>query len=70
MTLYAALKSDVIHTYSQLNKNYIQYRKDRVTGVDKGGIIIFVHPHIVSTILDVTVPKLEFAASYFTYYTG
>ena len=56
-------KSDVIHTNSQPNKNYIQYRKDRVTGVDKGGIIIFVHPHIVSTILDVTVPKLEFAAT-------
>ena len=56
-------KSDVIHTNSQPNKNYIQYRKDRVTGVDKEGIIIFVHPHIVSTILDVTVPKLEFAAT-------
>ena len=56
-------KSDVIHTNSQPNKNYIQYRKDRVAGVDKGGIIIFVNPHIMSTILDITVPKLEFAAT-------
>ena len=56
-------KSDVIHTNSQPNKNYIQYRKDRATGVDKGGIVIFIHPHIKYTTLDLTIPKLEFAAT-------
>ena len=56
-------KTDVIHTNSQPNKDYIQYRKDRIAGVDKGGIIIFVHPHINSTTLDFNIPKLEFAAT-------
>ena len=56
-------ESDVIHVNSQPNKNYIQYRKDRVPGVDKGGIIIFVNPYIKSTTLDLTMPKLEFAAT-------
>ena len=56
-------KSDIIHSNSQPIKNYIQYRKDRVAGVDKGGIIIFVHPHIESTNMDITIPKLEFAAT-------
>ena len=56
-------KSDVIHTNSQPNKHYIQYRKDRDTGVEKGGIIMFLHPHIKSTILDMNIPKLEFAAT-------
>ena len=56
-------KSDVIHTNSQPNKHYIQYRKDRVAGVDKGGIIMFIHPHIKSTLLDLNIPKLEFAAT-------
>ncbi|MCG8623848.1 MAG: endonuclease/exonuclease/phosphatase family protein, partial [Proteobacteria bacterium] len=56
-------KSDVIHTNSQPNKNYIQYRRDRVAGVDKGGIIMFVHPRIKSTMLNVSIPKLEFAAT-------
>ena len=56
-------KPDVIHTNSQPNKHYIQYRKDRDTGVEKGGIIMFIHPHIKSTILDMNIPKLEFAAT-------
>ena len=56
-------KSDVIHTNSQPNKNYIQYRKDRATGVEKGGIVIFIHPDIKYTTLDLPIPKLEFAAT-------
>ena len=56
-------KTDVVHTSSQPNKDYIQYRRDRIAGVDKGGIIMFVHPHINSTTLDFNIPKLEFAAT-------
>ena len=55
-------KTDVVHTNSQPNKHYIQYRKDRVAGVDKGGIIVFTDPHIKSTPLNFNIPQLEFLA--------
>ena len=56
-------KSDVINPKSQPKKHYIQYRKDRVTGVDKGGIIMFINPHIKSTPLNLGIPQLEFLAA-------
>ena len=55
-------KTDVVHTNSQPNKHYIQYRKDRVPDVDKGGIIVFIDPHIKSTPLNFDIPQLEFLA--------
>ena len=55
-------KTNVVHTNSQPNKHYIQYRKDRVAGVDKGGIIVFIDPHIESTPLNFNIPQLEFLA--------
>ena len=56
-------QSDIIHATSQPIQQYIQYRRDRITGVDKGGIIMFIDPHIQSTILDIHIPKLEFLAT-------
>ena len=42
---------------------YIQYRADRVGGVQKGGIMIFVNQQIPSTHLDIQIPGLEFLAT-------
>ena len=56
-------KSDVINPNSQPKKHYIQYRNDRVTGVDKGGIIMFINPRIKSTPLNLEIPQLEFLAA-------
>ena len=52
--------SDIVHRNSQPNKHYIQYRKDRVASIDKGGIIMFIGPHIKSTPLKLDIPQLEF----------
>ena len=36
-------ESDTIHPNSQPIKSHVQYRADRVGGVQKGGIMIFVN---------------------------
>ena len=56
-------KSDIVHRNSQPNKHYIQYRKDRVASIDKGGIIMFIDPCIKSTPLKLDIPQLEFLAA-------
>ena len=56
-------QSDIIHRGSQPIQQYIQYRRDRITGADKGGILMFIHSHIKSTILNIHIPKLEFLAT-------
>ena len=56
-------QSDIVHRNSQPNKHYIQYRKDRVASIDKGGIIMFIGPHIKSTPLKLDIPQLEFLAA-------
>ena len=56
-------KSDIVHRNSQPNKHYIQYRRDRVASIDKGGIIMFIDPRIKSTPLKLDIPQLEFLAA-------
>ena len=56
-------KSDIVHRNSQPTKHYIQYRKDRVASIDKGGIIMFIDPRIKSTPLELDIPQLEFLAA-------
>ena len=53
-------KSDTIHPNSQPIKSYIQYSVDRLGGVQKGGILIFVNRQIPSTRLNIEIPGLEF----------
>ena len=61
-------KSDIVHRNSQPTKHYIQYRRDRVASIDKGGIIMFIDPHIKSTSLNLDIPQLEVSCSnHFTY---
>ena len=55
-------KSDTIHPNSQPIKSHVQYRVDRVGGVQKGGLLIFVNPQIPSTHLNIQIPGLEFLA--------
>ena len=45
------------------SKSYVQYRADRVGGVQKGGIIMFVNQQIHSTRLNIQIPGLEFLAT-------
>ena len=52
--------SDTIHPNSQPIKSHVQYRADRVGGVQKGGILIFVNRQIPSTHLNRQIPGLEF----------
>ena len=56
-------KSDTIYPNSQPIKSYIQYRADRLGGVQKGGILIFVNRQIPSTCLNIQIPGLEFLAT-------
>ena len=56
-------KLDTIHPNSQPIKSYIQYRADRLWGVQKGGILIFVNRQIPSTRLNIQIPGLEFLAT-------
>ena len=56
-------KSDTIYPNSQPIKSYVQYRADRVGGVQKGGIIMFVNQQIHSTHLNIQIPGLEFLAT-------
>ena len=56
-------KSDTIHLNSQPIKSHGQYRADRVGGVQKGGILIFVNRQIPSTRLNIQIPGLEFLAT-------
>ena len=56
-------KSDTIHLNSQPIKSHVQYRADRVGGVQKGGILIFVNRQIPSTRLNIQIPGLEFLAT-------
>ena len=52
--------SDVIHINSQPTKHHVSFRKDRLTGADKGGVMIFVHPQISASPLNINIPGLEF----------
>ena len=56
-------KSDTFYPNSQPIKSYVQYRADRVGGVQKGGIIMFVNQQIHSTRLNIQIPGLEFLAT-------
>ena len=56
-------ESDTIHPNSQPIKSHVQYRADRVGGVQKGGIMIFVNRQIPSTRLNIEIPGLEFLAT-------
>ena len=56
-------ESDTIHPNSQPIKSHVQYRADRVGGVQKGGIMIFVNQQIPSTRLNIEIPGLEFLAT-------
>ena len=56
-------ESDTIHPNSQPIKSHVQYRVDRVGGVQKGGIMIFVNRQIPSTRLNIEIPGLEFLAT-------
>ena len=56
-------ESDTIHPNSQPIKSHVQYRADRVGGVQKGGIMIFVNRQIPSTCLNIEIPGLEFLAT-------
>ena len=56
-------KSDTIQLNSQPIKSHVQYRADRVGGVQKGGILIFVYRQIPSTCLNIQIPGLEFLAT-------
>ena len=56
-------KSDTIYPKSQPIELYVQYRADRVSGVQKGGIIMFVNQQIHSTCLNLQIPGLEFLAT-------
>ena len=56
-------ESDTIHPNSQPIKSHVQYRADRVGGVQKGGIMIFVNQQIPSTCLNIDIPGLEFLAT-------
>ena len=55
--------TDTIYLNSQPIKSYVQYRVDRVGGVQKGRIIIFVNQRINSTRLNIQIPELEFLAT-------
>ena len=59
-------KSDTVHPNSQPIKSHVQYRVDRVGGVQKGGILIFVNQQIPSTRLNIQIPGLEFLATSFS----
>ena len=59
-------ESDTIHPNSQPIKSHVQYRADRVGGVQKGGIMIFVNRQIPSTRLNIEIPGLEFLATSFS----
>ena len=56
-------KPDTIHPNSQPIKSHVQYRADRVAGVQKGGILIFVKRQIPSTRLNIEIQGLEFLAT-------
>ena len=51
-------KSDTIYPQSQPIKSCVQYRADRVGGVQKGGIIMLVNQQIHSTHLNLEIPGL------------
>ena len=52
--------SDVIHINSQPTKHHVSFRKYRLTGADKGGVMMFVHPQISASPLNINIPGLEF----------
>ena len=56
-------KSDTVHPNSQPIKSHVQYRVDRVEGIQKGGIMIFVNHQIPSTCLNMQIAGLEFLAT-------
>ena len=59
-------ESDTIHPNSQPIKSHVQHRADRVGGVQKGGIMIFVNRQIPSTCLNIEIPGLEFLTTSFS----
>ena len=52
--------SDVIHINTQPTKHHVSFRKDRLTGAHKGGVMLFVHPQISPSPLNINIPWLEF----------
>ena len=56
-------KSDTVHPISQPIKSHVQYRANRVGGVQKGGIMMFVNWQIPSMCLNIEIPGLEFLAT-------
>ena len=52
--------SDIIHINNQPTKHHMSFRKDRLMGADKGGIMMFVHPQISASPLNINIPGLEF----------
>ena len=55
--------SDVIHINSQPTKHPVSFRKDRLMGDDKGGVMMFVHPQISASSLNINIPQLEFTGA-------
>ena len=55
--------SDVIHINSQPTKHHVSFRKDRLTGANKGGVMMFVHPQISASPLNINIPGLEFTGA-------
>ena len=48
--------SDVTHINTQPTKHHVSFRKDRLTGADKGGVMMFVHPQISPSPLNINIP--------------
>ena len=55
--------SDVILEPSYPKKHMVLYRRDRVRGVDKGGVMMFINKSIKSRQLNVDIPELEYIGS-------
>ena len=55
--------SDVIHINTQPTKHHVSFRKDRLTGAHKGGVMLFVHPQISPSPLNINIPRLEFTGA-------
>ena len=51
---------DVIHKNNQSTKYHMSFRKDRLTGAKKGGVMMFVHQQISASPLNINIPGLEF----------
>ena len=55
--------SDVTHMNTQPTKHHMSFRKGRLTGVDKGGVMMFLYPQISPSPLNINIPQLEFTGA-------